>query len=169
MGNKRKNTMKRLKLRISKFDRMLVVEQMELEGNFERTKHTQIYGDLFLFQDHIDFCEHNYNKTSNFREFRDNNERDEYATNLIKWITEEQFGDAGELEVGKECLVSNDEGDWYWHKRIFAGRIAKQLDLEKRFLTLPTSGDETFECWKYAKPNNCLDINGEIYTWKVEQ
>ena len=161
--------MKKLKLRIAKFDRMLVVQQLEKAGEFKRTNHVKVDGDLFLFAESIDLQKNIENRSFNCREFIDNGARDEYAANLINWITEEQFnGGERKLEVGKECLVSDDEKEW--NKRIYAGKYAKQLGEEKRFLAVYIPSNDVIRRWKYAKPiNDCLKIDGEIYTWEGEQ
>lgn len=161
--------MKKLKLRIAKFDKMLVVEQLELDGEFKRTNHVKVDGDLFLFEDYIDLQENIDDISANCLEFDDNAERDEYAANLIKWITEEQFGGCGKLEVGKPCLV-RDEEDGRWAERIYAGKVAKQLGMDKRYLTHSESEEDVFLRWRYAKPiNDSLKVDGEIYTWETEE
>lgn len=169
--------MKKLKLRIVKFDRLLVVEQLEKRGKFKNTDHVQIDDDLWLVLKAINLKKDNNDKnyrSADFADFRTNAERDEYTANLIKWITEEQFDVVGgELEVGKECLVSNDEKSW--ETQIFAGKIYKYsseeafFTEEKIFLTTNPADDNCLWRWKYAKPkNSCLKIDGEIYTWETK-
>lgn len=157
--------MKKLKLRIAKFDRMLVVEQLELEGEWKNSEHVYVRGDLFLFKAFIDLRENIKDRRANYRLFSDNAERDEYAQKLVNWITEEQFGGDRKLEVGKECLVSDDgEG---WSERIYAGKVPVQLGMDKRYLTHSESEEDVFLRWRYAKPiNDSLKIEGEIYAWE---
>lgn len=159
--------MKKLKLRIAKFDKTLVVEQLEREGEWKNSEHVYVQGNLHLYElkDRIDLQEGLYDKNVTIREFDDNAERDEYAQKLIGWITEEQFGGARKLEIGKECLVSDDgEG---WSERIYAGKVAKQLGMDKRYLTHSESEEDVFLRWRYAKPiNDSLNVDGEIYTWE---
>ena len=160
--------MKKLKLRIVKFDRLLVVEQLELEGEFKETDHVRVHGDLELFGGFIDLQENIDDRSANCIEFDNNAERDEYTTTLIQWITEEQFG-TGNLEVGKPCLV-RDKEDKEWEERIYAGKIAKQLGEEKRFLARNPIFSDDFRRWKYAKSLNDLPtVDGEIYTWEGEE
>lgn len=40
--------MKKLKLRIAKFDHLLVVEQVERAGRFKESKHVFIYSDMYI-------------------------------------------------------------------------------------------------------------------------
>ena len=161
--------MKKLKRRIAKFDRLIVVEQLERTGEWKNSTHVYVQGDLHLYKSEarIDLQEGIYDKNVSIREFADNTERDEYAQKLVKWITEEQFGGSGKLEIGKECLVSEDGKEW--SKRIYAGKVAKQLGMDKRYLTHSESEEDVFLRWRYAKPiNDSLKIDGEIYTWKTE-
>ena len=159
--------MKKLKLRIAKFNKRLVVEQLELEGEFKETAHVRVFGSLFMRKAGIDLKEDGCEGSFNFAYFEKNEKRDEYAQKLINWITEEQFG-AGKLEVGKMCLVSN--GGEEWSKRIFAGKSAKQLGEDKRFLAVNLLNCDAFYRWKYAKPiDDCLKIDGEFYTWETEE
>ena len=168
MKSKRKNNMKKLKLRIAKFDKMLVVQQLEKAGKFEETAHVRINGDLYLFHTHIRLQENFEDRNYYFREFDDNARCDEYAQKLVKWMTEEQFnGGSYELEIGKMCEVSDNGKEWV--KRIFAGKSPEQLGEEKRFLAVNLTNNDSLHIWKYAKPINAnLTIKGEIYTWEAK-
>ena len=158
--------MKKLKLRIAKFDRMLVVEQLEMTGSFKKTSHVNIKGGLFIFANKVDLRESIEFWGSCSRNFHNNKERDEYATNLVKWITEEQFSGAGELEVGKMCEVSDDGKTWTM--RIYAGELAPELG--KGFLVRHGLYDFEFFSVKYARPpREQLTIDGDVYTWEVLQ
>lgn len=159
--------MKKLTLRIAKFDKLLVVEQLEREGEWKNSEHVYVQGNLCIFREHIDLSEEGCIRADSIKIFN-NAERDKYAAKLIEWITEEQFGGSGKLEIGKECLVSDDgEG---WSERIYAGKVAKQLGMDKRYLTHSESEEYVFLRWRYAKPiDECLKIDGEIYTWETEE
>ena len=162
--------MKKLTLRIAKFDRLIVVEQLERTGEWKNSTHVYVQGDLHLYKSEarIDLQEGIYDKNVSIREFADNTERDEYAQKLVKWITEEQFDVIGKLEVGKMCEVSDDWEEWT--QRIYAGKSAKQLGEEKRFLAVNALNDNMLRRWRYAKPlNDSLNVDGEIYTWKTEE
>lgn len=161
---------KRLKLRIAKFNKRLVVEQLELEGEFKETAHVRVFGSLFMRKAGIDLKEDGCEGSFNFAYFEKNEKRDEYAQKLINWITEEQFGECGKLEVGKPCLV-RDEEDGRWAERIYAGKVAKQLGGDKCYLAKGNMEEDFFWSWKYAKPLNSaqLKIDGEIYTWETEE
>jgi hypothetical protein len=156
--------MKKLKLRIAKFDRMLVVEQLELDGEFKETAHVKVCGDLKLFAASIDLQECIYNESSYCLRFIDNAERDEYAANLIEWITEEQFGGDRKLEIGKMCEISDNGSNWTM--RIYAGELAPELG--KGFLVRHTLFDFEFFSVKYARPLSAHPtIDGDVYTWEV--
>lgn len=159
--------MKKLKLRIAKFNKLLIVQQLEKAGEFKRTNHVKVDGDLYLFAASIDLQESTDDKSVNCREFIDNAERDEYAANLIKWITEEQFDVIGKLEVGKMCEVSDDGKAWI--KRIYAGELAPIFG-KKRFLAQHCMCDVAFFSAKYARPLGAQStIDGDIYTWETEE
>ncbi|MBO5781042.1 MAG: hypothetical protein J6R08_01075 [Opitutales bacterium] len=161
---------KKLKLRIAKFNKMLVVEQLELEGEFKETDHVRVHGDFELFGGFIDLQENIDDRSAHCREFDNNAERDEYAAKLVKWITEEQFGGVGKLEVGKPCLVKDYEYA-EWEKCIYVGKLSQNIrDRDALFLTESEVSRTQFVSWKYAKHLNSAQpkIDGEIYTWEGE-
>ena len=163
--------MKRLKLRIAKFNRMLVVEQLERSGGFCNTNHVKLTADYVVISAfEIRISERSEPSKADAITFSDNQERDEYAANLVKWITEEQFGDVGKLEIGKPCLVSNDKENWYKFS-CFAGKVAQKLGTEKRFLVKIEHEDDKFFRVRFAKPLDSAQpkIDGKIYTWEIEE
>lgn len=161
--------MKKLKLRIAKFDRMLVVEQLGRDGVFKNSERVRISGYMCLGKNWIDLPESCIFRSADSRIFSDNQERDEYAANLIRWITEEQFGGSGKLEIGKPCLVRDYE-DAEWEENIYAGKLSHNIrDRDALFLTESEMSRTHFVSWKYAKPLNSAQpkIDGEIYTWEM--
>lgn len=158
--------MKRLKLLIAKFERALMMQVLEMKNLNESRNHvfypatkTTMYPDFIAINKSLDI---------DVRVFKDNAERDEYLKKILGWISEEQFGGSGELEIGQECLVSDDGKEWF--KRIFAGKSAKQLGEGKRFLAVNILNDNALRRWKYARPIGAQPtIDGEIYTWEGEQ
>lgn len=165
--------MKKLKLRIAKFDRMLVVEQLGRSGEFENTEHISLKeeGGVYLDENGICICKSSNNRMSSIELFSDNQERDEYAANLIRWITEEQFGGSRKLEIGKPCLVRDYE-DAGWEENIYAGKLSHNIrDRDALFLTESDMSRTHFVSWKYAKPLNSAQpkIDGEIHTWEVDE
>ena len=161
--------MKKLKLRIAKFDRRLVVEQLERDGEFKDSENVRIDGDTCLGKDWIDLPESCKFRSADWRIFPDNQERDEYVASFTKWITEEQFGGSGKLEIGKPCLVRDREYE-EWAEHFYAGKVAKQLGEEKCYLAKANLENDHFCRWRFAKPLNSVQptIDGEIYTWEVE-
>ena len=160
--------MKKLTLRIAKFDRLIVVEQLERTGEWKNSTHVYVQGDLHLYKSEarIDLQEGIYDKNVSIREFADNTERDEYAQKLVKWITEEQFGGTGKLEIGKECLVK-DCGE-EWSKNHLLAILPKNK--KYRYIVCSNLENEKWTYCEYAKPiNDSLKIDGEIYTWKTEE
>lgn len=163
--------MKKLKLRIAKFDRLLVVEQLERDGEWEASEHVSPNDEHeFYINEYKIYIGKTPNKAPNdILNFCNNQERDEYAANLVKWLTEEQFGGAGKLEIGKPCLV-RDREDEEWTEYIYVGKVAKQLGTEKRFLAKSPVCEDDFTRWRFAKSLNSAQpkIDGEIYTWEEE-
>lgn len=101
--------------------------------------------------------------------FNSNRERDEYLDNVINAITDELFTSGTGLKVGEMCEMSDNE--LVWEKRIFAGKSAKQLGLEKRFLAL--CNNDYLTRYAYARPlakrtEPKVEENGEVitYTWE---
>ena len=162
---------KKLKIRFIKLERVLVMQVLEQKGNFKNSQHVSISSCpnmgadcLFLrgVRRNLDF------DASITPLFPSNHARDEQLDKYIKWISEEQFGGTGKLEVGKMCEVSDDWEEWT--QRIYAGKSAKQLGEEKRFLAVNALNDNMLRRWRYAKPiNDSLNVDGEIYTWETEE
>lgn len=159
---------KKLKIRFVKFERALAMQILEQEGYFKATKHVQSFSSPGLSYFYIclrgnDLSSHNI--ISTLSNFSDNDERDEYLNNVIKWISEEQFATGGKLEIGEKCLFSDDMKDWNAGK--YAGECAEQLG-EPRFLEL--NGNVSLIRWKYVKPfdGESLKIDGDVYTWEME-
>ena len=157
---------KKLKIRFVKFECVLVGQQLDIEGK-EFFKKSNCVG----FSEYgLDFTDNKVwisrNKANGIAEkyFADNDKRDEYLHNVIKWISEEQFAPDRTLEIGETCLFSDDRKDWYFGK--YAGKCSKKLG-EPRFLTL--DADDSLTCWQYVKPLcGALKIDNGVYTWEME-
>ena len=158
--------MKKLKLRIAKFECALVMQVLEMQNiDFSVSSH--------VLRGRTDFAQEciylRKEPSIGLASFPDNAERDAYLQKMLGWITEEQFGGARKLEIGKPCLIRDCE-DEEWAERIYAGKVAKQLGMCKRHLACSESEEDSFFRWRYAKPiNDSLKIDGEIYTWETEE
>lgn len=158
---------KKLKIRFVKFEHALVSQQLEIKGihHFVENMYTQFspfYTELRQCGICIQAKENCFSIAR--RIFADNAERDEYLNDVIKWISEEQFAMGRKLEIGEECLFSDDRKDW--HSGKYAGTCAKQLG-EPRFLAL--DGNVSLIRWKYVEPlGGALKIDGDVYTWSLE-
>lgn len=161
---------KNLKIRFVKFEIALVMQVLEMRGEFSDSEHVKIGNTRFCCNScSIDFIF--YMQKDNLvgvGYFGKNEQRDEYLNNVIKWISEEQFPTRGKLEIGKECEVSDDgEG---WVRRIFAGKTAKQFG-EPRTIALGFENSLILRRWKYVRPIDSFvqpKIEGDVYTWKME-
>lgn len=157
---------KKLKIRFVKFERALAMQILEQNGVFSSGRHVKIsavpefaYEDILYLRGSM--------TSSDFvvrvKCFTNNAERDEYLNNVINWISDEQFSTGRKLEIGEECLFSDDRKDW--HSGKYAGKCAKQLG-EPRFLELDSV---SLTRWKYVKPlYGALKIDGDVYTWEME-
>lgn len=98
---------KKLKLRIAKFDRALVVEQLKLEGDFLNTQHIWFRADDVIFQCWVEFVDDFDEKArKNFGKiFNTNEERDVYIKKVVSLITEEVF-------VGVEPIIEGEIYTW---------------------------------------------------------
>lgn len=164
---------KKLKIRFVKFELVLAMQVLEMEGKFSDSpvglngngSHiligvSGINGEC-LGGDRVWIFPTLRVET---RMFDSNAARDEYLAKVIKWISEEQFATDRKLEIGKACLFSDDMKDWNAGK--YAGECAEQLG-EPRFLEL--NGNVSIIRWRYVKPiYGALKIDGDVYTWEME-
>lgn len=159
---------KKLKIRFVKFERALVVQQLEIEGDFKNSPHVSTsQHDIGLFCDAvwISVGETRIMNEIAAKNFDSNRDRDEYLERVVKWISEEQFSTKGKLKIGKECEFSDNGVEWY--SGHFGGKCAKELG-EPRFLA---AGSNILVRFKNARPiGGCVrpKINGDVYTWEME-
>ena len=158
---------KKLKIRFVKFECGLAMQILEQEGVFVDTEHVKIDIAPKLFVNSV-FLRGSVGKLDwavcGSCIAKTNDERDEYLNDVIKWISEEQFSTGRKLEIGEECLFSDDRKNWISGN--YAGKCAKQLG-EPRFLELDS--DISLTRWKYVKPlYGALKIDGDVYTWEME-
>ena len=160
---------KKLEIRFIKFERAFAMQILEQKGEFKSTEHVFVEDSPYLLTGAIFL--RGSDRSLSFRvctthTLTSNKARDQYLEQIIRWISKEQFGSDGKLEIGKNCEVS-DDGE-VWVTRTFAGKTAKQLG-EPRFLGM--HNDVSLVRWKYARPiASCVQpkIVGNIYTWEME-
>lgn len=108
---------KKLKIRFVKFEIALVMQVLEMRGEFSNSEHVKIGNTRFCYNScSIDFIF--YMQKDNLvgvGYFGKNEQRDEYLNNVIKWISKEQFANGAgepkidgdvytwEMEVADEC------------------------------------------------------------------
>ena len=159
---------KKLKIRFVKFERALVVQQLEIEGDFKNSPHVSTsQHDISLFCDAVWISVGDTRIMNEIaaKNFDSNRDRDEYLERVVKWISEEQFSGSGKLEIGKECEFSDDGVIWYLGH--FGGNCARELG-EPRFLA---AGSNILVRFKNARPTGgCVQpkIDGDVYTWEME-
>ena len=159
--------MKKLSIRFVRFERAIVVQQLEMTGkeHFTPSEHVALWGLGIDFADEAIRLSRSCDINIGIRLFNHNAERDEYLNKVVNWISEEQFSTGRKLKIGEKCLFSDDGEDW--HSGEYAGKCAKQLG-EPRFLAL--DGDVSLTRWKYVFPFDgvSLRIVDDIYTWEME-
>ena len=157
---------KKLKIRFVKFERALAMQILEQEWYFDTMKHVRVRAYPAVDETCVFLrgCEKEYDYSLKTIRFNDNAERDEYLDKVINWISEEQFATDRKLEIGEECLFSDDMHNWL--SGTYAGECAEQLG-ELRCLKLDS--DTSLSRWKYVKPLDvALKIDGDVYTWEME-
>lgn len=158
---------KKLKIKFVRFECYLVAQQLEMTGNehFTSSEHVSLSTSGIDFTDAAIWLSRSCNINIGIRCFRDNDERDKYLNKVIEWISEEQFSTGRKLEIGEECLFSEDSNNWLSGK--YAGKCAKQLG-EPRFLK--SDNGISLSRWKYVKPlYDALKLDGDIYTWEESE
>ena len=161
---------KKLKIRFTKFEKALAMQILEQEGSFRDSEHVQIRipklfsdngGDIYLCaEDERD----NLNHVS-MLEFVSNELRDVYLNNVIRWISEEQFGE--KLTVGELCEVRNKNCDDKWSVR----KLITILPEPYYSPYIVEAHEGRGCCWQafdQARPikNSNPKIDGDIYTWE---
>lgn len=159
---------KKLKLRIVKFTRRIAVELLEMEGKFNETKHIKC-AEHFDVSDYDISLPKNLGKRTEFDAilFRNEKECSQYLAKIIYWITDEQFGGIGELEVGTECLLSIDGIHWGKHKLL----AILPEEYEPRYIAHAKIPPHYLGFFSYAKSltsNEPLTTDGEVYTWEAD-
>lgn len=167
---------KKLKIKFWRTERALVMQVVEQEGLPEHKVDgfvnivtiPVIYKDTIYLRGDCHRGDFNISGVS----FKTNADRDANLNKITQSITDELFTGTGKLKVGDMCMMSDN--DFFWEKRIFAGKSAKQLGLEKRFLAV-SNNNNFLTRFAYAKPlpkrtEPKVEENGEIitYTWEVE-
>lgn len=160
---------KKLKIRFVKFEIALVMQVLEVMGEFSDSEHVKIGNTRFCYNScSIDFIF--YMQKDNLvgvGYFGKNEQRDEYLNNVVKWISEEQFATGGKLEIGKLCDVSDDNKDW--RRRTLLAVLPKSYF--SKYIASENYSDFKWCSWKYARPlAACVQpkIDGDVYTWEME-
>lgn len=159
---------KKLKIRFVKFEKALAMQILEQKGSFRDSEHVGT-GFPELCRDRIYLCDEDLrDNLSIFMGYFDTNaERDEYLKNVIRWISEEQFGgnNEGMLKSGELWEVRDNKDD-EWEERILIAI------LPKRFLNryiVETDRGNSWTYFAYGRPIGRRiepKIDGDIYTWE---
>lgn len=161
---------KKLKIRFVKFERALAMQILEQEGYFDTTKHVRVRAYPAVDETCVFLRgrEKEYDYSVKTIRFNDNDERDKYLNNVIKWISKEQFAAGGKLEVGKLCDVSDDNKDW--RRRTLLAVLPESYF--SKYIASEKYSDFKWCSWKYARTaGSCVQpkIDGDIYTWEERE
>lgn len=160
---------KKLKIRFVKFERALVMQILEQEGSFRDSEHVctglpALSGDRIYLREERE--RDNWDVSE--RSFETNAERDEYLKNVIRWISEEQFGrnNEGMLKPGELCEV-RDSKDFEWKKRKLLAVLPKRF--ANRYIVEDDWDNADWTYFAHARPIGRRiepKIDGDIYTWE---
>lgn len=165
--------MKKLKIKFWKAERALAMQILEQEG-LPKEKNcgaTRINCSAFITDNYVSLrSDSRYDYDITMKTFDSNSDRDEHIDKIAQAITDELFTSNGELRVGEMCEMSVNKV--VWERRIFGGKSAKQLGLDKRFLAV-CNNDDYLVRYTYARPltkrtEPKVEERGEIitYTWE---
>lgn len=153
---------KKLKIRFTKFEKVLAMQILEQEGEFKESEHIKL--NIFSGLDHDCFF---LNFWISSMHFYTNQERDEYLNKFIRWISDEQFGaGSSKLKIGEMCEVRDSESG-NWRKRKLIAILPKQY--KERFIAEWEDYPTKHSSWNYARPitkRTEPKIDGDIYTWE---
>lgn len=158
---------KKLKIRFVKFEKALAMQILEQEGNFRDSEHVYT-GFPELGRDRIYLCDEDLrdNLSVFVRYFGASAERDEYLKNVIRWISEEQFGAGSrELKVGEWCAARMPYG---WRKRKLVAILPERY--KNRFIVDVANNDRNWMfCDEARSFPDCIEpkIDGDVYTWEM--
>lgn len=161
---------KLLKIKFVKFNYALVMQVLEMSDNFSDSEHIKCYRNTIFCYNASGYTGEIYIQKDNLvneRYFGKNNQRDEYLEKVIKWISEEQFAAGGNLEIGKECEVSDNGVDWVKRKLI----AVLPENYSNRYIAQVCDDKNKWTYWIYARPiASCVQpkIDGDVYTWEME-
>lgn len=160
---------KKLVIRFVKFERALAMQILEQVGVTKSTNHVWVSAQpqMVLGGAYLRGLDYERNNTPCVMVFLGNNERDEYLEKVIKWISEEQFAAGGNLEIGKECEVSDNGVDWVKRKLI----AVLPENYSNRYIAQVCDDKNKWTYWIYARPiASCVQpkIDGDVYTWEME-
>lgn len=161
---------KKLKIRFVKFEKALAMQILEQEGSFRDSEHVYT-GFPELCCDRIYLCdeEERGNLVVSERSFVTNAGRDEYLKNVIRWISEEQFGAGSrELKVGELCEVRDYDHE-EWEKRRLLAILPERF--KNRYIVKCFSIKNAWTSYKDARPFQGIiepAIDGDVYTWKIQ-
>lgn len=181
---------KHLKLRVTKFDKIIVVEVLESQG-LTSTTHVLIDVEGGLAADSVRIpslvcktvaptergIEEHAMPPAAIKIFSTNLERDAYERKMANWISSECFGVHRELKVGEPCMcfnsIAQDE------PKVLGRLIAKLPDgfTPKYIVDLPGIATEApnWKAFYYVEPYASADCfftnneNSHIYEWYEDE
>lgn len=132
---------KKLKIQFWKAEHAMAIQVLEHSG-LANIHDGVLYGKTWKLNASLNLNVFNFNS---------NADRDEYLKNVIRWISEEQFGkdNEGMLKSGELCEVRDDKSACWNRRRLIAILPEKHYF---RYITECVFDDRDFNYWKYARP-----------------
>lgn len=155
--------MKKLVLKITKFDKAIEIHVKELIGMFRDSEHVKFSSIYKMDSFNNEIVLSAYNTYS--KHFNSNQERDEYVNTAVHWITKEQFKSNIKINIGDYCYASNDAKEW--HKTIYIGKLPEQIEGIQRIITTNSVPPYKLDCVRYTKPIKNPQIENDTYMWKI--
>ena len=169
---------KKLKIKFWKTEKALAMQILEQEGlpKNKEEGYVLIANGPAMYEDNISLRgnQHISDFSLDYYYYETNSERDKDLDKITQAITDELFTTGrGELKIGEMCEVSDDKETWL--TRIYAGKSAKQLGLERRVIAIHGYKERMLTRWRYVRSiakrtEPKVKTNGEIitYTWEEE-
>lgn len=159
--------MKLLQIQFTKFYHCLVGQVWNQEGTFRTSEHVKASNAYFqLCDNHIVLPIASQKIYPDFIFHETDEKVDKYLEKIIKWISEEQFGEGlGDPKVGELCEAYVGTR---WTKRRLLAILPNRY--RERFIVESVTGEHWTECPKIRSLRTCVEpiIRGDLYSWKTE-
>lgn len=160
--------MRRIKLKIAKFNKAIAMQILELIGDFKPSEHIEFdTASSLILHDSKIILNTTYDDIS-LKYFHDNVERDTYVNKIVNWVTTEQFNSNIEVKPGDLCYASDDSVTW--HEVIYISKLPKEIIKSPKHVITHNTITGALEYVTYVKLTDSdiyPNIKNEVYTWEI--